>query len=248
MTWQLDSRDAGRKLTPRTKAIVAVHLYGLPADVTALRTLADHRGIQLIEDCAEAIGSRIDGRHVGADSGRLRRSALFGNKTITTGEGGLVVTDRDDLHRACRAAQGTGPGGSRRLLARHRRLQLPDDEHLRGDWLRADDAHRRDSCVRRSTWPQRYRERLRTIAGIEFSRQPRLALGAQPLDDDRPRRCGDTRTRVMAFMREQGIETTAVFPPVHRMPMYPHYERALSGGRRHRRARNQPSFVAADVE
>jgi perosamine synthetase len=94
--WQVDPNDVQRKITPRTRAVMAVHLYGAPCDMTALTELCKRRGLFLIEDCAEAFGTLYHGRHVGT-FGDIATFSFFGNKTITTGEGGMVVTNNSEL-------------------------------------------------------------------------------------------------------------------------------------------------------
>lgn len=95
-TWQMDPRDVQRKITARTKAVMAVHLYGAPCDMTSLVGLCKQHGLFLIEDCAEAFGTLYHGRHVGT-FGDIATFSFFGNKTITTGEGGMVVTNNSEL-------------------------------------------------------------------------------------------------------------------------------------------------------
>ncbi len=92
-TWQMDPADVQRKITARTRAVMAVHLYGLPCDMDALVALCQAHALLLIEDCAEAFGSRYKGQHVGT-FGDIATYSFFGNKTITTGEGGMVVSNR----------------------------------------------------------------------------------------------------------------------------------------------------------
>lgn len=99
-TWQIDPRDVEAKITVRTKAIMAVHLYGLPCDMDALLGICQKHHLLLIEDCAEAFGTFYKGRHVGT-FGDIATFSFFGNKTITTGEGGMVVTgDINTLEKA----------------------------------------------------------------------------------------------------------------------------------------------------
>jgi perosamine synthetase len=99
-TWQVDPADLQRKLTARTRAIMAVHLYGHACDMEAIGRLCRDNGLMLIEDCAEAFGTRFDGRHVGT-FGDVATFSFFGNKTITTGEGGMVVCRDVALHERC---------------------------------------------------------------------------------------------------------------------------------------------------
>tara|TARA_R110000868_G_scaffold12619_3_gene59971 strand:+ start:4748 stop:5842 length:1095 start_codon:yes stop_codon:yes gene_type:complete len=96
-TWQIDVQDVKKKITPNTKAIMCVHLYGHPCDMDSLVEIAKVNKLFLIEDCAEAIGSKYKGRHVGT-FGDVATYSFYGNKTITTGEGGMVVTNDATLN------------------------------------------------------------------------------------------------------------------------------------------------------
>ena len=99
-TWQIDPEDVKRKITPNTKAIMVVHLYGLSCNMDAITAICNAHGLLLIEDCAEAFGTRYKGQHVGT-FGDAATFSFFGNKTITTGEGGMVVTkDKTVMERA----------------------------------------------------------------------------------------------------------------------------------------------------
>jgi len=90
--WALDPADARRKITPRTRAIIPVHIYGHPADLDPLLELAEAHGLSVVEDAAEAHGARYKGRRVGA-IGRIGAFSFYGNKIVTTGEGGMLVTN-----------------------------------------------------------------------------------------------------------------------------------------------------------
>lgn len=94
--WCLDAADVERKITSRTKAIIPVHLYGHPANMTALQEIADRHQIHLIEDAAEAHGAEHGGKKVGS-LGTFGSFSFFGNKIITTGEGGALTTDSQEL-------------------------------------------------------------------------------------------------------------------------------------------------------
>ena len=106
-TWQMDPEDVRRKISPKTRAIMAVHLYGFPCDMERLVSLAEEHGLLLIEDCAEAIGSLCQGRHVGS-FGKVSTYSFYGNKTITTGEGGMVVTSDKALYERIVHLKGQG--------------------------------------------------------------------------------------------------------------------------------------------
>lgn len=99
-TFNIDPDEVERRITKRTRAILAVHVFGLPADMERLRAIARRRRIFLIEDACEAVGARINGVKVG----NFSDAAAFGfypNKQITTGEGGMIVTDNRDIALRC---------------------------------------------------------------------------------------------------------------------------------------------------
>jgi perosamine synthetase len=95
-TWCLSLDAVQRAITPRTKAVIAVDLYGHMPDLLALREITESHGIALIEDAAEAFGSEFHGRPAGS-FGDVGVFSFHGSKTITTGEGGMLVTNRSDL-------------------------------------------------------------------------------------------------------------------------------------------------------
>jgi dTDP-4-amino-4,6-dideoxygalactose transaminase len=93
----LDPRDAERKVTPRTKAILPVHMRGAPADMRALTAMAKRHGLVLVEDVCQSAGASFEGRRLGT-FGDAAGFSLQLNKIITTGEGGVMTTDRQDLY------------------------------------------------------------------------------------------------------------------------------------------------------
>ena len=86
----MDVDDLRRAITNKTTAIIPVHLYGHPAPMKEIMDIAKSNDLIVIEDCAEALGSFYEDRHVGTygDAGTF---SFFGNKTITTGEGGMII-------------------------------------------------------------------------------------------------------------------------------------------------------------
>jgi len=96
-TWCIDPELAEAAITPRTKAIIAVHLYGNLCDMDRLLAIGERHGIPIVEDSAEAIGSIWHGKRAGS-MGRFGTFSFHGTKTITTGEGGMFVTNDSDLY------------------------------------------------------------------------------------------------------------------------------------------------------
>ena len=100
--WNMDVGQIEKRITPRTKAIMVVHTYGLPVDMAPLISLADKYALALIEDAAEAHGLAYQGRPCGS-FGHISTFSFYPNKLLTTGEGGMVLTDDDNLAAACRS-------------------------------------------------------------------------------------------------------------------------------------------------
>jgi perosamine synthetase len=105
--WTLDPARVEAAITPRTKAIEVVHLYGHPADMDPILDIARHHGLAVVEDAAEAHGALYRGRPVGS-LGTVGSFSFFGNKIITTGEGGMLVTDDEELASRARHLRGQG--------------------------------------------------------------------------------------------------------------------------------------------
>jgi perosamine synthetase len=103
----LDPNRIEAAITPRTRAIVAVHTFGCPADMQAILDIANRHQLRVIEDACEAIGAIYQGRHAGT-FGDAAVFAFYPNKQITTGEGGLVVTKNPHLAREIRAMRNHG--------------------------------------------------------------------------------------------------------------------------------------------
>ncbi len=100
-TWNMNIQEIEAKITPKTKAIMMVHLYGLPVEADKVLTLAKKYNLKVIEDAAEMHGQTYNGRHCGS-FGDISIFSFYPNKHITTGEGGMVVTDDEQLAERCR--------------------------------------------------------------------------------------------------------------------------------------------------
>jgi perosamine synthetase len=101
-TWNMNVSQIEAKITPRTKAIMVVHIYGLPVDMELVVALADKYGLDIIEDAAEMHGQTYKGRPCGS-FGAISTFSFYPNKHITTGEGGMLLTDDEYLAERCRA-------------------------------------------------------------------------------------------------------------------------------------------------
>jgi len=112
-TWTIDPASIEAKITPRTKGIIAVHLFGHPADMEPINAIARRHGLFVLEDAAQAHGAECRGRRAGS-LGDIATFSFFGNKIITTGEGGMVVTDDDAIADRMRLLRTHGMDPARR--------------------------------------------------------------------------------------------------------------------------------------
>ena len=100
VTFCLDAEDARRRITPRTRAVIAVHYAGRPADMDAIMALAREYGLKVVEDCAQAHGAAFQGRKVGS-IGDVGAFSFQGTKNLACGEGGMIVTHSKEIYSEC---------------------------------------------------------------------------------------------------------------------------------------------------
>jgi perosamine synthetase len=217
--WCLDPDSVRAAITPRTAAIVAVHLYGHPADMDALRALADEHGLALVEDAAEAPFATYRGTSTGG-LGTAASFSFYGNKIITSGEGGAVTTNDPELASRMRLLRGQGMDPARRyffpVIGYNYRLtniaaailcgQMARREEL---WLRRERIYAvYDGCFElEETIQRQVVEEWATRAPWMYS----VALQGEQ---------AGRRDDVMASMAEVGVETRPLFIPLHRLPPY----------------------------
>jgi perosamine synthetase len=117
-TWTIDLDEFSRRITPQTKAVMPVHVYGQPAHVDEIMALAEENGLFVIEDCAEALGATYKNRRVGLD-GDATCFSFFANKSITTGEGGMVVFRDAEVAKRARILRDHGMNPQKRYWHDH---------------------------------------------------------------------------------------------------------------------------------
>jgi perosamine synthetase len=115
LTWNIDVTKIEEKITPKTKAIMVVHIYGLPVDMDPILVLAEKYGLKIIEDAAEMHGQTYKGKPCGS-FGDISTFSFYPNKHITTGEGGMVVMDNPLLAEKCRSLKNLCMKPERRFL------------------------------------------------------------------------------------------------------------------------------------
>ncbi len=218
-TWNLDPQSVEEKITERTKGIIAVHLYGHPAKMDELREIADRHHLFLLEDAAEAHGALYRGRAAGS-LGDSAAFSFYANKIITTGEGGMLLTDDDELANRARLLRGQGMDPNRRywhpiIGYNYRMMNLPAAIGL----AQLENIDRQIEM--RKNVAAHYIERLQNLPGIFWQPEQLWARHVYwmfnvVLDPQ----IWQGRDQIMSLMGECGIETRPVFYPAHTMPPY----------------------------
>jgi perosamine synthetase len=218
-TWNIDPEAVAQAITSRTRAIIAVHLYGHPADMAPLRLLADQHGLTLIEDAAEAHGARYQGRRTGS-LGDVAVFSFFGNKIVTTGEGGMVLTDDAALAERCfflenQARHKENPywhpeiGYNYRMTNIQAALGVAQLERIE------------EFIAVRLRNAAHYERRLVEMPGLSLPPCAEWAENVYWMYTVRVEDSyGTDRDTLMARLRQRGIETRPVFYPIHTLPMY----------------------------
>ncbi len=169
-TFNLDPQDVKRKITPRTRAIMAVHMMGNPARLNELRAIADEHGLFLIEDCCQAFGATYHGRPVGS-IGHAGAFSFNVYKTITSGDGGMVVTDDEEVYTRCFAFHDQGHSPLRTGVEIGKRPFIGLDfrfTELQAAVLLAQFRKLPQIVKHLRTNKRRYKEILSDIPGLEF--------------------------------------------------------------------------------
>lgn len=227
-TWCLDPHLIEASITSRTRGIIAVHLYGHPADMDPINQLAGVHGLWVVEDAAEAHLARYRGKPVG-NLGTMATFSFYGNKPFTSGEGGAITVDWAPLETRLRILRGQGMDPARRyyfpVTGYNFRLT-----NLACAILCAQIERRDQILSRRQAVFDAYRAALAGVTGIGL--QP-VAEWAQPtpwlfcITVD-ARAYGRTRDELMAALQEAGIETRPFFVPLHALPPFREGSRARS--------------------
>ena len=218
-TWNIDPNTVEAAITPQTKAIMAVHLYGHPANMEPLRAIADKHGLLLLEDAAEAHGACYKGQRVGALSDASIFS-FYGNKVITTGEGGIIVTNNKAWADRAFFLENQGryndnPYWHPEVAYNYRMTNIQAALGL------AQLERIEDMLAIRKRNAAHYNRRLANVSGLELPPDAAWAenvywMYSVLVKDD----FGLTRDEFRARLLEAGIDTRPFFYPVHTLPMY----------------------------
>ncbi len=218
-TWNLDPTLLASKINSRTRAIMVVHIYGLPVDMDPVLQIAREHGLFVIEDAAEQHGQTYNGRPVGS-IGDIATVSFYPNKHVTTGEGGMVVTNSSELADRCRQLRNLCFDPERRFI--HEELGW----NLRMSNLQAAVGVAQFERIsgflqKKLEIGRRYQEHLRghvdlqlPVESTSYAENIYWVFGVV-LRDSVP---FDAR-RAIALLREKGVDSRHFFWPMHQQPV-----------------------------
>ncbi|MCG0278944.1 MAG: DegT/DnrJ/EryC1/StrS family aminotransferase [Thermanaeromonas sp.] len=228
-TGNIDPELIKEAITPRTKAILPVDAFGQPARLDAIRDIARRHGLVVIEDACEALGSEYKGHKAG--SGIFADAAVFAfypNKQITTGEGGMIVTDDEAVAKLCRSLRNQGRGEEGTWLV-HERLGYNYRLDEMSAALGVAQMERIEEIIsRRERVAKLYNERLSSIEGVkipfvapEVTRMSWFVYVIRVgFEEPSPQKQAAVRDHVMHRLKEAGIGCRPYFTPIHLQPFY----------------------------
>jgi perosamine synthetase len=225
-TWNIAVEKIEKKITKKTKAILPVHIYGLPCDMSAIQKLAKKYKLYVIEDAAEAHGATISGKKVGSLSD-IAAFSFYANKNLTTGEGGMVVTRNKKLYQKalyfknlCFALEDSRTyihndiGFNYRLSNLHAAIGLAQ--------LEKAEKYKN----RRIAHGKLYKELLQKVPGIitqEYNEDIYTSVFWMNGIIIDPYKYGHSRDKLMSILADKYIETRIFFTGMHRQPALKRY-------------------------
>ncbi len=218
-TWNMDVTQIEGKITPNTKAILPVHIYGHPCDMDPILEIARRYNLYVVEDAAEAHGAEYKGKRVGG-IGDVGSFSFYANKIITTGEGGMIVTNREEVAEKARRLKDqayspekrflhTDIGFNYRMTNIQAAIGLAQLERI-GELVerRRENAHL-------------YNELLKEVEGIRLPPQQEWAKNVYwmyciLIEDE----FGMSRDKLQGKLKENGVDTRLFFIPMHWQPAF----------------------------
>lgn len=219
-SWCIDPEEIEKAITPRTKAIIPVHIYGQPCDMGRICDIARSHDLYIVEDCAEAHGAEWNGQKVGS-FGIISCFSFFGNKVITTGEGGMCITDSEELNKKMCILRDHGMskekkyyhevvGFNYRMTNLQASIGVAQVERIDDilEWrARLEEQYRKEFVGKRDIVMQRN----------DFPGREKIAWLVSILVEDRK------RDRILDKLKENGIDARSFFVPLSEMDIYKKY-------------------------
>lgn len=241
-TWNINAKKIEEKITSHTKAIMVVHIYGIPSNMEEILALAKKYNLKVIEDCAEAVGAEYKNQKVGS-IGDIGCFSFFGNKVITTGEGGMCVTNDLKLHEKMSILKNQGMSPTRRYW--HEEIGF----NYRMTNLQAAIGLAQLEMIdeflkKREQDEEEYRKLLENNASVSFSPRPLNAKCIYWMH------CllSEKRDEIIKLLDENKIETRPFFNVLNSMPPYKTSEKFPIAEKLSRIGINLPSSVKLSKE
>jgi perosamine synthetase len=209
-TFNLDPNQIEAKITKQTKAIIPVHLYGCPADMTAIMEIADTYGLRVIEDACQALGASIDGRQTGTYGTACY--SFYATKNVTMGEGGAILTNDEEIADKCR-------------LLRNHGMRVRYSHESLGYNLRTTDLHAAIGLVQLGRLEEFTEKRIANAAylsrNLPAHLTPRTPPGYRHVFHQFTVRVPENRDEVVQLLKDDGVGTGIHYPiPIHKQPLY----------------------------
>lgn len=219
VTWNMDVNQVEAKITRRTRAIIPVHTYGHPVDMDALNSIAQKHGLFVLEDAAEAHGAQYKGRPVGS-LGDAACFSFYGNKIITTGEGGMVTTNREDVARLAWNLRDHAFSTERHFWHKFVGYNYRMTNLQAAIGLAQTEQLEKFVAARRANAAY-YTQLLRRIPGIVTPPEASWATNVFWMYGILlEKEFGLTRDQLRQALARRGIETRTFFIPMHCQPIY----------------------------
>lgn len=217
--WSIDASKIEARITDKTRGIIAVHLRGHPADMATIMEIAQRRGLFVIEDAAQAHGAKVRGRPVGS-IGNIGTFSFFGNKIMTTGEGGMITTNDDDAAQCIRLLKNQGMTKEHRywhpVIGYNYRLTNIQAAIGLAQLERLSEAVLRHQQV--AAW---YQEDLAGLKGVSWQQQKEWAHHiwwqfVAVIDEQ----FASDRDEVLGKLQQSGVDARRLYYPMHQVPIY----------------------------
>lgn len=237
-SWCMSAESLAACITPRTRAVIPVDLYGNMPDLDALHAVTDPAGIPVVEDAAEAAGSEYRGRRAGS-LGDVGVFSFHGSKTLTTGEGGMLVTDRDDIARRVQVLRDHGRNPGDRAF-QNREVAYKYKMSSMQAALGLAQLERIEELVARKRqifgW---YRERLADVPGLRLnSEAPGVVNTYWMVTALLAPEFGVDKDELQALLAAEGVDSRPFFRPLSSLDAYAHSPEAAAA-----RDRNTVSYA-----
>lgn len=225
--WNMDPAAWEELITPRTRAVIPVHLYGHPCDMATIMTIARRHNLFVVEDAAEAQGATVIGKRVGA-IGDIGCFSFYGNKIVTTGEGGMCGTSDPGLNERLRRLRDHGMSADRRYWHEEVGFNFRITNLSAAVGVAQLEGIDR-FLARRAEIARLYEQGLREVPGVSLLSEPPFGTKVDWLFCGFLFEAGEAgRDALLRLLPTAGVDSRPTFYPVHLMPPYRELARSRS--------------------